>query len=111
MATVPASMPTAVRGIAETITGYIVSELSIKNTDVNEPTPDQNGAVADEQTYDTRTDVRVALWGPDTAPCSAGDEDFVVGGDTLKVDSCEKVGAYEQKVKWVVTAHRFENYP
>jgi len=111
MATTPATIPTVVRGVSLLLTGYIVADFSIKDTDISEATPDQMGATVDEQSYDVRSDLRLTLWGPDTAPCAAGDEDLTFATKTWKVESCEKIGSYEGKQKWAVAAHRFTNYP
>lgn len=111
MPTVPATLPKAARGIAETIDGYIASELSIKETIITEQTPDQMGAVVDEEDYDVRHDLRAVLWGPDSPPAAAGDTTFSVNSIKYKVESVEKAGAYEQKVKWIVVGYRYTNFP
>lgn len=112
MATTPASIPaTVVRGVAATLTGYIISDMSIKESIITEPTQDQLGATVDEQDYDVRYDLRFTALGPDTAPAASGNDAFSFASAQWKVDSCEKVGSYESKQKWLVTAHRFTNYP
>ena len=111
MATVPASIPAVVRGIANLLTGYIVQTEDISDEDVFDPTQDQKGATVDEETYDNKKTLKLTLIGPDTAPTTAGTENFAYASAKWKVDSCVKTGNYNDKVKWSVTAHRFTNYP
>lgn len=111
MATVPASIPSVVRGISNLLAGYIVQTEEISDEDIFDPIQDQVGATVDEQSYDNKKTLKLTVIGPDTAPITGGAENFAYGGKTWKVDSCVKAGAYNDKVKWNVNAHRFTNYP
>lgn len=111
MATVPASIPTTVRGIANLLAGYIVQNEEIGDEDVNDPVQDQTGATVGETTYDNKKTLKLTLVGPDTAPTTAGTATFSYANAKWKVDSCVKAGSYNNKVKWNVTAHRFTNWP
>lgn len=112
MATTPSSIPaTIVRGISTTLSGYIIQDISIKETDVSDPTPDQMGATVGEDSYDKRYDLTFSAIGPDTAPVTVGAANFELAGATWKIDSCEMVGRYDAKQKWSVVAHRYTNYP
>ena len=114
MATVPSSISGSARGIANSLSGFVVESENITDTDINEPVDDQNGARADELTYDTRWDLRLTVYSASNAttrPAASGAANFVYGSKTWKVDSCEEAGTYNGRRRWIITAHRFTNYP
>ena len=111
MATVPASIPAVVRGVTNTLTGYIVQNEEIADEDVNDPTDDQKGARVAEDNVDNKKTLKLTLIGPDTAPTTAGSITFAYASAKWKVDSCVGSKAYNEKVKWSINAHRFTNFP
>jgi len=115
MATTPASIASGTpRGIANTLTGYVVESENITPSDVAEQVPDQNGAIADEISYDTRTDLRLTVRSSTTsttAPATAGSANFQYASEKWKVDSVEEAGTYNGLRRWNITAHRFTNFP
>ena len=115
MATVPAQIAAGTpRGIQNTLTGFVVESENITPNDVAEQVPDQVGAIADEISYDTRTDLRLTVRSATTgttAPATAGSTTFVYAGVKWKVDSVEEAGQYNGLRRWNITAHRFANFP
>ena len=115
MATVPTSIAAGTpRGISNTLTGYVVETESIVPNDLSEPVPDQNGATADEISYDTRTDLRLTVRSSTTgttAPATAGSTAFTYAGSKWKVDSVEEAGSYNGLRRWNINAHKFSNWP
>ena len=114
MATTPTIAAGSPRGIQNTLDGYVVESESITPTDRSEEVPDQNGAIADEISYDTRTDLRLTVRSATTgknAPAEAGDDGFVYASSKWKVDSVEEAGSYNGLRRWNITAHKYENYP
>ena len=115
MATSPASIAAGTpRGITNTLSGYVVETESITPADRSEEVPDQKGAVADEISYDTRTDLRLTVRSATTgttAPTTAGATNFTYAGSKWKVDSCEEAGSYNGLRRWNINAHKYENFP
>ena len=115
MATVPSSIAAGTpRGISNTLSGFVVETESITPNDVSEQVPDQVGAIADEISYDTRTDLRLTVRSATTgttAPATAGATDFGYAGSNWKVDSVEEAGSYNGLRRWNITAHKYANWP
>ena len=114
MATVPAIAASTPRGIQNTLSGFVVETENITPNDVSEPVPDQNGAIADEISYDTRTDLRLTVRSATTGknpPTTAGAANFTYAGSKWKVDSVEEAGAYNGLRRWNIVAHKYANYP
>ena len=115
MATEPASIAHGTpRGITNTLSGYVVETESITPADRSEEVPDQKGAVADEISYDTRTDLRLTVRSATigaTAPATAGATNFTYAGSKWKVDSCEEAGSYNGLRRWNIIAHKYANFP
>ena len=114
MATTPTIAAGSPRGIQHTLDGYVVETESITPTDRSEEVPDQNGAIADEISYDTRTDLRLTVRSATTgknAPAEAGDDGFEYASSKWKVDSVEEAGSYNGLRRWNITAHKYENFP
>ena len=61
MATTPSIAAGTPRGIQNTLAGFVIETESIVPNDVSEQVPDQKGAVADEISYDTRTNLRLTV--------------------------------------------------
>lgn len=115
MATVPTSIAAGTpRGITNTLSGYVVETESITPADRSEEVPDQRGAIADEISYDTRTDLRLTVRSATagtTAPATAGATNFTYAGSKWKVDSCEEAGSYNGLRRWNINAHKYANFP
>ncbi len=114
MATTPSIAAGTPRGITNTLTGYVVESESITPNDVSDQVPDQKGAIADEISYATRTDLRLTVRSATTgttAPATAGATNFTYAGSNWKVDSCEEAGIYNGLRRWNINAHRYENFP
>lgn len=120
MATTPASISGSPRGIAHTLTGFVVESEEINPTPVQEDFDDQNGARADEKVYDTRVDLNLTVYGASanadidsvlTAITNSGGNTITYASKKWKVDSCREVGTYNARRRWTITAHRFDNFP
>ena len=115
MATVPTSIAAGTpRGITNTLSGYVVETENITPADRSEEVPDQKGAIADEISYDVRTDLRLTVRSATTgaeAPTTAGATNFTYAGSKWKVDSCEEAGSYNGLRRFNITAHRTSLYP
>lgn len=112
MATIP-QIVNAARGIARTLSGYSVQSESITRTPVREQVPDQVGAIAEEQTYDERTDLSltvISATNARTAP-AANSDTIAYGGATYYVDSVEEAGSYNGVLRFNIRAHRYTNAP
>lgn len=102
------------RGIQNTLAGYVVETENITPADRSEEVPDQNGAIADEISYDKRTDLRLTVRSATTgktAPATAGSASFQYADAKWKVDSVEEAGSYNGLRRWNIVAHRYTNYP
>lgn len=113
MATVPASITGSARGIARTITGFVIEDESITTQDICEPLPDQNGAIAGESSYDQRINLSITCYSASastTAPATVGST-ITYGTVKYKVDSCREAGTYNGRRRWTIEAHRYTNYP
>jgi len=127
MATVPASINGSPRGIANVLTGFVVESESIVDTPIQEDIDDQQGKRADEAVYDTRTDLKLTVYG---AASSAAISSVIVNmpnnsgvtgkrikypsgtsGVYYKVDSVEEAGTYNGRRRWIIAAHKYENFP
>ena len=123
MATVPNSISGSPRGITNTISGFVIESETITETPVQEDFDDQTGARADEQVYDTRSDLRLTVYGANSeadiddvvVAFSSSDtkkgKKIVYAGKNWKVDSCEEAGSYNGRRRWNISAHRYTNYP
>ena len=115
MATTPTIAAGSPRGIQNTLDGYVVESESITPTDRSEEVPDQNGAIADEISYDIRTDLRLTVRSAKASvtapPATAGSKAFSYAGSTWKVDSVEEAGSYNGLRRWNINAHKYTNFP
>ena len=112
MATTP-TITGAVRGISNTLSGYVVQNETITESTVLEQVPDQNGAIGYEAIYDHRTDLSLSVisaGSSSTAPTHTGDR-ITYASKTWVVDSCEEAGTYNAVRKWNIRAHRYDNWP
>ena len=115
MATTPASIANSPRGIAKTLSGFVIQDYTITENPIAEQVPDQYGAIADEQVYDHRYDLSVTAIG---ASSSATTASLPVSGDVLtfdgknwQVDSVAEAGNYQTVTRWTISAHRDTNFP
>ena len=114
MATTPPIAAGTPRGIANTLSGYVVETESITPADRSEEVPDQQGAIADEISYDVRTDLRLTVRSATTgknAPAETGDDGFEYASSKWKVDSVEEAGSYNGLRRWNINAHKYTNFP
>ena len=113
MATLPTSISGSARGITNTLEGYILRNETIGDEDISQQTPDQNGAIADDTTYDTHFTlslVAISATEARTKPCESG-EFISYGGKKYKVKKCEQAGTYNDHLRWTITAEAWTNYP
>ena len=114
MATTPSIEAGTPRGIQHTLKDFVIETESITPADRSEEVPDQKGAIADEISYDTRTDLRLTVRSATTgasAPTTAGATNFTYAGSKWKVDSCEEAGSYNGLRRWNINAHKYANFP
>ena len=113
MATTPSSISASARGIANTLSGFVVQSENMTTSPVVEQVPDQNGAIAYEAVYDHREDLSLSVISASataTAP-TVTNEIIQYASKKWFVDSCEEAGTYNQVRKWNIRAHKFDNWP
>lgn len=115
MTTVPEQIEAGTpRGITRTLANFVIETENIVPNDIAEPVPDQKNAVADEISYDTRTDLRLTVRSAKaavTAPPAVAGALLTYGGVNYKVDSVDEAGTYNGLRRWNITGHKYENYP
>ena len=119
MATSPSSISGSPRGIANTLTGFVVESENITETPQQEDFDDQNGARADERVFDTRVDLELTVYGasssattpPTTAISNSGGKTIAYASHNWKVDSIKEAGTYNGRRRWTINAHRYDNFP
>ena len=116
METVPANIEAGTpRGIQRTLANFVIETESILPADRSEEVPDQKGAVADEISYDVRTNLRLTVRSAKATvaapPAVAGSASFSYDGKLWKVDDVEEAGTYNGLRRWNINAHRYVNYP
>ncbi len=103
------------RGIQRTLANFVIETESIPPADRSEEVPDQSGAVADEISYDVRTNLRLTVRSAKATvaapPAVAGSASFSYDGKLWKVDDVEEAGTYNGLRRWNINAHRYTNYP
>lgn len=112
MATTP-TITGAVRGIANTLSGYVVQSENFTESPVVEQVPDQLGAIGYEAVYDHRVDLSLSVISAGasiTAP-TVTNEIISYASHNWFVDSCEEAGTYNGVRKWNIKAHRYDNWP
>lgn len=112
MATTPA-ITGAVRGISNTLSGYVVQSENMTKSPIFEQVPDQNGAIGYEAVYDHREELSLSVTsnGSTTAAPTVQNETIAYAGKNWFVDSCEEAGTYQGVRKWNIRAHKFDNWP
>lgn len=113
MATTPTGINAPARGITRILAGYVLESEGIDMSTVIDQTPDQMGAIADEQIYDHRYDLSLVAFSATSAriaPATTGDR-ITYDGQTYVVDRVAEAGTYNGKLKWTIAAHRFDNWP
>lgn len=120
MATNPTDISGSLRGISNTLDGFVVENEEFNETPVQEDFDDQNGARADEKVYDTRVDLNLTVYGKTaeadiekvlTAIQNSGGKKISYASKIWKVDSCREAGTYNARRRWTITAHRYDNFP
>ena len=118
MATSPSSISGSPRGIANTLTGFVVESENITETPQQEDFDDQNGARADERVFDTRVDLELTVYGasssaatPPTTAHASGGKTIAYASHNWKVDSIKEAGTYNGRRRWTINAHRYDNFP
>ena len=113
MATTPAGIGKAARGITRTLNGFILQNESITTSPIVEQTPDQMGAIAEEEVYDHRFDLSFTAIsaGAGREPPATSDDKITYDGKTWQVDSVEEAGSYHSLLRFNIRAHRYDNYP
>ena len=121
MATVPTSISGSPRGIAHTLTGFVVESESFDERPIQEDFDDQNGARADERVYDTEETLELTVYGASSTASitsvladiggNSGGKKIVYAGKTWKVDSCKEAGTYNGRRRWTIQAHKRTNFP
>jgi hypothetical protein len=113
MATTPTGITAAARGVALTLTGFVVLNYSTDESPIRQSVPDQNGAIAEEPVYDKRYDLSLTCYcatAARTPPVTSGDL-ITFATKSWYVDKVAEVGSYNDLLKWTITAHRFTNCP
>lgn len=113
MATSPASISGSVRGISNTLSGFVIESEEFNESAVVEEFDDQKGARADEQVYDHRVDLSLTVYsaGSSTsAPAKVGST-LSYDSKTWQVDSVREAGTYNARRRWTITAHKYDNFP
>jgi len=118
MATTPSSISGSPRGIANTLTGFVVESETITETPVQEDFDDQQGARADERVYDTRVNLELTVYGasasattPPTTAHASGGKVIAYASKNWKVDEIKEAGMYNGRRRWTIIAHRYDNFP
>ena len=118
MATSPSSISGSPRGIANTLTGFVVESENITETPQQEDFDDQNGARADVRVFDTRVDLELTVYGasssaatPPTTAHASGGKTIAYASHNWKVDSIKEAGTYNGRRRWTINAHRYDNFP
>lgn len=103
------------RGIQHKLENFVIETESITPADRSEEVPDQQGAIADEISYDIRTNLRLTVRSAKATvaapPAVAGTATFSYDDKLWKVDDVEEAGSYNGLRRWNITAHRYTNYP
>ena len=113
MATTPSSITGSVRGISNTLSGFVIENEEFNESAVVEEFDDQTGARADEVAYDHRTDLSLTVYSAGsntTAPAAVG-ETLSYAAKTWMVDSVREAGTYNARRRWTITAHKYDNFP
>lgn len=110
MATTPATIPAGGYGVDNLLAGFIVWNEEITETDIYHTIADQKGAVVAEYPYDTRFDLTLTLHGNGVLPL-VGSQSFAYASKVWKCDKVSKPAAYNDTVKYTVTAYRHTNFP
>lgn len=109
------------RGVHNTLAGFVIESETITETPIREETDDQYGRRANEEVYDTRTELRLTIFGKNGAPdinsvistfAGAAQYKYITyGGAIYVVDSIEEAGTYNGKRRWNISAHKYDNFP
>lgn len=125
MATTPANITGAVRGIDRDLTGYVIQDEDITQNKRLHRVPDQKDRTAYEEVIENTWNLTCSVIsdGASTAAPPLENHDYFIypstgtmGGATAtqwrwQVDSCKEAGTYNGDRKWTVTAHRSDEWP
>ena len=119
--TVPTNAGTLIRtnqwGIDNTLSGFIIQDVSINEERITDTTQDQKGAVVSQLDYDQHWTGSMNVIGGDGAETGAvgsivpGDITFEWAGQKWKVTSVQYQGNYADKKKYTISFERWTNWP
>lgn len=110
MATTPATIPVVSYGVDNLLTGFIVLNEEITETDIVHQISDQKGAISAEYPYDKRYDLTLTVQGSGSLP-ACGAVAFSYASAVWKVEKISKPAVYNDTVKYTITAYRYTNFP
>lgn len=122
MATTPANIVGAVRGIDRDLTGYVIQDEDITQNKRLHRVPDQKDKTAYEEVIENTWNLTCSVIsdGASTDAPPLSDDDYFIYPSTgtmgtdkwrWQVDSCKEAGTYNGDRKWTVTAHRSDEWP
>ncbi len=122
MATKPANIVGAVRGIDRDLTGYVIQDEDITQNKRLHRVPDQKDKTAYEEVIENTWNLTCSVIsdGASTVAPPLSDDDYFIYPSTgtmgtdkwrWQVDSCKEAGTYNGDRKWTVTAHRSDEWP
>lgn len=102
----------AARGIAKSLSGFVIQNYEITEAPQRQEYPDQQGAIRAGAKYDTRYDLSATVYCAGAAgdPPASGDT-FSFDGHDWKLDTCKEAGTYNDLLRYAITAHRYTNWP
>ena len=112
MATTP-EITGAVRGVTNTLDGYVVQTEDFDEQPLWHTVPDQFNKVAYEEPYDHRYSLTLSVIsaGASTAAPARQNDVILYADHNWCVDSCKEAGTYNGDRKWSISAHRYDNWP
>lgn len=122
MATTPANITGAVRGIDRDLTGYVIQDENFDLDKRIHRVPDQKDKTAYEEVIEnvTKLSCSVISDGISTDDPPLENHDYFIYPSTgtmgvnkwrWQVDTCKNAGRYNDDRKWTVTAHRSDEWP
>ena len=122
MATTPANITGAVRGIDRDLTGYVIQDEDITQNKRLHRVPDQKDKTAYEEVIENTWNLTCSVIsdGASTDAPPLENHDYFIYPSTgtmgtdkwrWQVDSCKEAGTYNGDRKWTVTAHRSDEWP
>ena len=99
----------AARGIADAIDGFVATNVEVEEQPIRQEYPDQDGAIRAGKVYDRKFTFSLNVYTAGSTRASApfgGGDVVTFRGEAWAVDTCKRVDAYNDTVKWTVTGHR-----